>query len=103
MSSESISREIHDEEVAIPNEPYHDEPSYSDDDDNNNNDSQHRPRTRLQSNNSYESSVISTQSAPPPYELYPPAKTVWGRFFNYSLTITPYHYDNNHCYGNHSK
>ncbi|CEG64357.1 hypothetical protein RMATCC62417_01341 [Rhizopus microsporus] len=87
MSSESILREIHDEEVAIPNEPYHDEPSYSDDDDNNNNSNQHRPRARLQSNNSYESSVISTQSAPPPYELYPPAKTVWGRFFNYVRQI----------------
>ncbi|KAG0181964.1 hypothetical protein DFQ29_006361 [Apophysomyces sp. BC1021] len=28
-------------------------------------------------------SVISTQSAPPPYELYPPARTVLGRMYNW--------------------
>ncbi|KAI9280078.1 Endonuclease/exonuclease/phosphatase [Sporodiniella umbellata] len=31
---------------------------------------------------SYASSVISTQSAPPPYELYPPAKNRLGRWLN---------------------
>ncbi|KAG0173525.1 hypothetical protein DFQ28_008203 [Apophysomyces sp. BC1034] len=32
-------------------------------------------------------SVISTQSAPPPYELYPPARTVLGRMYNWLRKI----------------
>ncbi|KAF7725576.1 hypothetical protein EC973_009531 [Apophysomyces ossiformis] len=32
-------------------------------------------------------SVVSTQSAPPPYELYPPARTVFGRMYNWIRKI----------------
>ncbi|KAI7891600.1 Endonuclease/exonuclease/phosphatase [Mucor mucedo] len=77
------------EEVVIPSEPYHDQeeedeerPTQSEGEE------EARPsRSRLQSQNSYEASVVSTQSSPPPYELYPPAKTVFGRMFNWLRKI----------------
>jgi endonuclease/exonuclease/phosphatase family metal-dependent hydrolase len=76
----------------MPNEPYHDNedqeeeeqeerPAQSEGED----DQPHR--ARLQSQNSYEASVVSTSSNPPPYELYPPAKTVFGRAFNWLRKI----------------
>ncbi|KAI8975271.1 Endonuclease/exonuclease/phosphatase, partial [Mycotypha africana] len=36
---------------------------------------------------SYEPSVVSIQSNPPPYELYPPAKTIFGRAYNWLRQI----------------
>ncbi|CAO3694503.1 unnamed protein product [Rhizopus stolonifer] len=81
-------REIDEEDTIIPEEPYHDNvEESSDSDDSDEPEASYVPTTRLQTNPSYASSVISTQSAPPPYELYPPAKTAWGRFFNWMRKI----------------
>ncbi|KAI8343128.1 Endonuclease/exonuclease/phosphatase [Chlamydoabsidia padenii] len=72
-----------------------------DDDDNNNNDNPqasllpvHRQEslddthTTPSMSRSYSAeSVVSTQSAPPPYELYAPARTVMGRMYNWLRKI----------------
>ncbi|OBZ87270.1 hypothetical protein A0J61_04688 [Choanephora cucurbitarum] len=63
----------------MPTEPYHDDDNEDTPEDNNNN--------RMLPQSSYEASVISVQSNPPPYELYPPAKTVFGRIFNWVRQI----------------
>lgn len=86
------NNEGEDVDIPMPNEPYHDNedqeqeeqeerPAQSEGED----DQPHR--ARLQSQNSYEASVVSTSSNPPPYELYPPAKTVFGRAFNWLRKI----------------
>lgn len=83
------------EEVIIPTEPYHDEeerPAQSEEEEEEvvappPPQPQATTRTRLPSQNSYEASVVSTQSSPPPYELYPPANTVFGRMFNWLRKI----------------
>ncbi|KAI8069793.1 Endonuclease/exonuclease/phosphatase [Gilbertella persicaria] len=67
-------------EVPMPTEPYHDEeeePTVSEGE-------QDQENRRMRS---YEASVVSVQSNPPPYELYPPAKTAFGRFFNWLRQI----------------
>jgi hypothetical protein len=77
-TQERDSIEPHNEDPPIPQEPYHDEeeaePLQSEEE---------TPRREY----TYEPSVVSTQSAPPPYELYPPAKTVVGRIFNWLRKI----------------
>ncbi|KAI9366584.1 Endonuclease/exonuclease/phosphatase [Pilaira anomala] len=89
------------EEVIIPTEPYHDEeerPAQSEGEEEEEEvvipqaqqqqqQQQATIRTRLPSQNSYEASVVSIQSSPPPYELYPPANTVFGRMFNWLRKI----------------
>lgn len=104
MSSSPVERTPNEEveDLPIPNEPYHDEeeeerPAQSDGEEEapeqeaGGSDSQppenHPGRTRLRSQNSYEDSVVSTQSNPPPYELYPPATTVFGRVYNWLRKI----------------
>lgn len=119
MSSSPVTRtstEEQQDDLPIPNEPYHDEeqeerPAHSEGEEeeetaaiesegqyeqeteqNSNHHQQNSNnegirRDRMHSNNSYEASVVSTQSAPPPYELYPPAKTVFGRIFNWLRKI----------------
>lgn len=81
-----------DTEITMPHEPYHDHdedeerPQHSEGEEENR--SENEPaRTRLHSQNSYEASVVSTSSNPPPYELYPPAKTVFGRMYNWLRKI----------------
>lgn len=81
------SRERNEEEIDIPDEPYQDNVDEISETDNETNEDYHPTRVRLQAQNSYASSIVSTQSAPPPYELYPPAKTVWGRFYNWVRQI----------------
>ncbi|KAG0768617.1 hypothetical protein G6F57_007249 [Rhizopus arrhizus] len=83
------SRERSEEEINIPDEPYQDNVDETNETDNEDSQEYHPTptRARLQAQNSYASSIISTQSAPPPYELYPPAKTVWGRFYNWVRQI----------------
>lgn len=92
MNSLAAERNFIEEEVVIPNEPYHDQeeerPTQSEGEEEATVEGPARQqRNRLQSQNSYEASVISTQSSPPPYELYPPAKTVFGRMFNWLRKI----------------
>lgn len=92
MSSLEADQHVTEEDVAIPTEPYHDAdeqdeeemPTQSEGEEEG---VERRPRGRLQSQNSYEASVVSTQSSPPPYELYPPAKTVFGRMYNWLRKI----------------
>jgi hypothetical protein len=113
-SSPAIRRASTEEEgqdLPIPNEPYHDEeeeqerPAHSEGEEEEQeqetaateSEGQYEQETeasisgvrrgRVRSNNSYEASVVSTQSNPPPYELYPPAKTVFGRIFNWLRKI----------------
>lgn len=93
--------EEEDIDVPMPNEPYHDDvdeeeqeqPAYSDEEEEqvqelSTSRHTHRPaRERTHTQISYEPSVISIQSNPPPYELYPPAKNVFGRFWNWLRNI----------------
>ncbi|KAI7902406.1 Endonuclease/exonuclease/phosphatase [Cokeromyces recurvatus] len=81
----SSRQRIEDEDIdiPIPEEPYHDDeeqerPTVSDGEE----DEQLPARQH-----SYEASVVSIQSNPPPYELYPPAKSIFGRFFNWLRKI----------------
>ncbi|KAF1800114.1 Endonuclease/exonuclease/phosphatase [Mucor lusitanicus] len=96
----SHGQDEEDVDVPMPNEPYHDEddqaqeerPAQSEGEDEGEAEAeaeggQHPRRARLHSQNSYEASVVSTSSNPPPYELYPPAKTVFGRAFNWLRKI----------------
>ncbi|EPB89528.1 hypothetical protein HMPREF1544_03612 [Mucor circinelloides 1006PhL] len=86
-----------DVDVPMPNEPYHDDdeeqqeqeerPAQSEGEEDEQQHDQQPRRARLHSQNSYEASVVSTSSNPPPYELYPPAKTVFGRAFNWLRKI----------------
>lgn len=48
---------------------------------------QEQERTPLLSRSYSQDSVITTESAPPPYELYPPAKTIFGRAYNWLRQI----------------
>lgn len=66
-----------DTEITIPNEPYHDQEERP----------EHSEGEEEQRLHSYEPSVVSTSSNPPPYELYPPAKTVFGRIYNWLRKI----------------
>ncbi|CEP15689.1 hypothetical protein [Parasitella parasitica] len=85
--------EDEDVDVPIPIEPYHDteeqeqeeRPAQSEGEEDGRPDEPRR--ARMHSQNSYEASVVSTSSNPPPYELYPPAKTVLGRAFNWIRKI----------------
>ncbi|KAI8987220.1 Endonuclease/exonuclease/phosphatase [Pilobolus umbonatus] len=67
----------------MPTEPYHDEEVNTNQpliDETNG-------RRRVQSHNSFQDSIISTQSSPPPYDLYPPAKSLLGRAYNWLRKI----------------
>lgn len=92
------------EDLPIPNEPYHDEeeeerPAQSEGEEEETvqetsdtpqpqqSEESSPARARLHSQNSYEASVVSTQSNPPPYELYPPATSVFGRVYNWLRKI----------------
>jgi hypothetical protein len=80
-----------DTEITMPNEPYHDqedEEERPEQSEGEQEEEDNEPaRARLHSQNSYEASVVSTSSNPPPYELYPPAKTVFGRIYNWLRKI----------------
>ncbi|GAA5798180.1 hypothetical protein HPULCUR_003580 [Helicostylum pulchrum] len=85
----SLQEEEEEDDIVVPTEPYHDEeerPAQSEGEEEAHT-TESNSRTRLPSQTSYEPSVVSTQSSPPPYELYPPAKTMLGRMFNWLRKI----------------
>lgn len=80
---ERVENEQAEIDPPMPAEPYHDD----DDEDSAVPSEEEEERDEMPIQNSYEASVVSVQSNPPPYELYPPAKTVFGRFFNWLRQI----------------
>ncbi|KAI9251894.1 Endonuclease/exonuclease/phosphatase [Phascolomyces articulosus] len=72
--------------------PYHDDADNEEeeaqvDNSNDNDRNEQQQRAPLLRRSHSQESAISTDSAPPPYEFYPPAKTLFGRAYNWIRTI----------------
>ncbi|EIE88709.1 hypothetical protein RO3G_13420 [Rhizopus delemar RA 99-880] len=87
MNKDSVTRGMNEEELNIPSESYHDNIEGNTQSDNEE-EGNSTVRNGLPLENSCESSIINAQSAPPPYEFYPPAKTFLDRLPNWVRRIS---------------